>query len=86
MSDITPPRYGLAIIDPRTGQMSREWYKFLSSLAASIATPTNADDARLIGAMESGDAEAISVSAFSMASKSVNSGADLLGWWPGDQK
>ena len=32
MSTLIPPRYELSLIDPRTGKVSREWYKYLVEL------------------------------------------------------
>ena len=54
MSTLIPPRYELPILDPRTGQMSREWYKFLVQLAQAAGGSTSGvQDARLESEMNS---------------------------------
>lgn len=95
MSDsLTIPRYELQLIDPKSGQISREWYKYLALLGNAIGSQTVSDDTQVSDATDDAASEALGLHALKVAKDAESLffyGADdrkqpddlsLLGWWP----
>ncbi len=91
MTSLIAPRYELPLLDPGTGQMSREWYKFFVQLAKSIGpSGTNTDDFRILESSLPTDAaqppKAASESdLFGSPDLPQPPDVELLAWWPGAQ-
>lgn len=98
MTALIAPRYELPLVDPETGRMSREWYKFLAQLAKSVGTsPTTSDDLQLFENTDTAAVEALALRAlqdtrnspyllFEPVDQPKAVDLSLLAWWPPDQK
>ena len=93
MTAFIPPRYELQIIDPRTGRMSREWYKYLALLGNSIQNTTSFDDAQMLDIMDASSIESLVTKALRRTEEAlalaslppeppVRPDDSLLYWWP----
>jgi len=89
MSTLIPPRYELPIIDARTMQMSREWYKFLVQLAQAVGGSTSGtEDVQLdaLSAITAAESLALApksgVSLFEPSDPPRIPDVSLLAWWP----
>jgi hypothetical protein len=99
MSSLIAPRSELSIIDPRTGLVTREWYRYLVQLGKSLgASPTLEDDLNVQLATATADVEATALTALKASQDALAStlfqdldkptppDMSLLAWWPGETK
>ena len=94
MSDLNSPRYEIPIVDIKTGQMHRDWYKYLARIGNSIGSATYSDDARIIDAVDESASEGIGLRALRAAQDAQGlflystddpvkpQDLSLLAWWP----
>lgn len=75
MTALVAPRSELPLIDPRTGLISREWFRYLVQLGRSVGnSPTLEDDLALQVAGEASGIEGTALTALSIA-KTASDGA-----------
>lgn len=68
MTALVAPRSELPLIDPRTGLISREWFRYLVQLGRSVGnSPTLEDDLNLQVAGEAAAIDGTALSALALA-------------------
>lgn len=94
MSTLLVPRYEIPIVDVRTGNMDRNWYKYFAQIGNSIGSSTYSDDAQILDVADDAASEALSLKALRIAQNAEALffyGVDdpkkpddlsLLAWWP----
>ena len=92
MTALVAPRSELPLIDPRTGLISREWFRYLVQLGRSVGnSPTLEDDVSLQVTGEAAAIEGLALSALALAKTAesdalaAQSMAQLLSAFPEDR-
>lgn len=94
MSNLTIPRRELQIVDPKSGFVSGEWYKYLALIGTAIGSLTATDDAQVMDAADDAAVESLGLRAVKIArdaeglffysadDRKQPEDLSLLAWWP----